>query len=62
MRAARPENAARVARLLCLRAGTSVDQARQQAPTMIENLPALVIATLTPEDVSADDEDADSFS
>lgn len=28
---------------------------------MIENLPALVIATLTPEDVSADDEDADSL-
>ncbi len=61
VRAARPEDAARVARLLCLRAGTSVDEARQQAPAMIENLPALVIATLTPDGVGADDEDAEAL-
>ena len=61
VRAARPDDAARVARLLCLRAGASVDEARQQAPVMIENLPALVIATLAPDGVGAADEHAEDL-
>lgn len=46
VRAAEPDDAPRVARLLTLR-GASVDEALQQAPRMIDTLPVLLLALMS---------------
>ena len=46
VRAAEPDDAPRVARLLTLR-GASVDDALQQAPRMIDTLPVLLLALMS---------------
>ncbi|MDO4901672.1 GNAT family N-acetyltransferase [Actinomyces sp.] len=58
IRSARPNDAARVARLLALR-GITVEEALEQAPRMIDALPVLLLASLPAGDVeAAGDDDA----